>query len=46
MSTHAAQRGRTNELTDPLRLEGDLDPNLSRGLWLDKRLPVILHYVP
>jgi hypothetical protein len=46
MSTHAAQRRRTNELTDLLRLESDLDPNLSRQLWLDKRLPALLHYVP
>lgn len=36
MSTHRAERERTDELTDPLGLGRDLDPNLSRELWLVK----------
>jgi hypothetical protein len=46
MSTHAAQMRRTNELADPLRVEGDPDPNLSRRLGLNKRVPALLHDVP
>src|SRR5436309_615245 len=35
----------TNRCPDPLRLTGELAPNLSRGLWLVKWLLAIPHFI-